>query len=83
MDDVFIAVISHKHGVNFYAAETEDLLDGEIATFCRDYWSDVADIAELDEPPKDDKEVIGIYFECHPDETLEKGSTEITRKKRT
>jgi len=37
---IYTATISHKHGVNLYHAPSQDDLDAQILSFCREYWED-------------------------------------------
>lgn len=67
--DIHVAHIGHRHGTNFYAALSRDLLMGEVADYCREYWDEVAD--DRDAATLDDEEVASIYFELHPNEYLE------------
>lgn len=69
---VWLATIHHKHGVNGYAAVTEQQLRHDLAEYARDWWADaVARDPELAaEPPLDDRGAIARYFEAVEDEQL-------------
>ena len=41
----------------------------EIAEFCREYWSEIAN--DRDSDTLDDEDIARIYFEIHPDESLQ------------
>lgn len=72
---VYIATVSHRHGVNTYAALSKDVLDSKLADYCRDSWSEIVRSDIPDEPPEDmtDDEIISTYFENHPSEYLDAG----------
>ena len=60
MDSVHIAVVSHRHGMNVYAATTKERLEKQVADYCRNSWDDF--VEEDQEPPKKDADVIDVYF---------------------
>ena len=61
------ATISHRHGFNVYVQPTEDLLEEELAEYCRDNWNEVAEAPESQdppqEPPENDADCIETYFQ--------------------
>ncbi len=67
--DIHVAHIDHSAGANLYAAVGRETLMREIAEFCREYWSEIAD--DRDPDTLDDEEIARIYFELHPDEYLQ------------
>jgi hypothetical protein len=70
---VWLAIIRHKHGVNGYAAVTEQQLFDELAGFCRDWWMDAVerDPQLPAQPPLDEREIVERYFEAVEDEQLD------------
>ena len=56
---IYTAVIDHKHGTNTYASVTEEGIRKEVADYCREWWTDFTDV----KIPKDDQQVIDIYFD--------------------
>lgn len=66
MDRVWVAAVTHKYGVNFYASKTEAGLLHQLADYCREWWGS--------EPfPETDQEVITAYFEDHDPEYYDLG----------
>ena len=61
MDSVHIAVVSHRHGMNVYAATTKYRLEKQVADYCRDWWIQV--LGKDKKIPNKDSEVIDVYFE--------------------
>ena len=49
--------------------ESGKALMREIAEFCREYWSEIAN--DRDSDTLDDEDIARIYFELHPDESLQ------------
>ena len=58
---LYTATIEHKHGTNTYASLTEEGIRKEVADYCREWWTDFENLPE--EAPKDDQEVIDLYFD--------------------
>lgn len=59
---IHVALIEHRRNGDFvYAAEDTDLLDRQVAAFCRGDWP--TDYPEHPTPPKSDCECIAAYFE--------------------
>jgi len=56
---VYVATISHRHGDNVYVSRTEEGLNKQVANFCREWWHEIDDAVTI---PKDDNEVIELYF---------------------
>jgi hypothetical protein len=76
MSEISVAIIDHKFGTNFYAAETEDGIYAELAEFCREWWGDTG----LDTPPpENDTDCVQAYFEAVQDEHYVVNTTEIRK----
>lgn len=39
-NQIFVAVISHKHGLNCYTSRSSDGLYDKLAEYCKDWWYD-------------------------------------------
>lgn len=67
---VFVGIVRLLEGDGevLFANDTEDALIKEVAEWCRTHWADVSswapeeDLAALEEPPKDDRVCIQVYF---------------------
>jgi hypothetical protein len=70
---IWIAVITHKFGANFYAAATEALLYKVIRDeFVEQWWDEGAGTGGGNGPmPDDPQEAVLQYFEDHFNETLQ------------
>lgn len=74
---VHTAMVSHKHGTNFYVAQTSRDLDAEIAGYCEEWWNDARE--RDDELPEttdglDNSEIASLYFAAMDDEYVDTGS---------
>lgn len=66
---VFVGVVEHRYGTNFYASKTWAGLRRQVAEYCREYWSAVRNtVGKI--PPEDDPLCIELYFEAHKDESF-------------
>ena len=68
---VWVGVVDHKHGTNIYAATTDDGVYGQVADYCREWWS--REMPEGSPAPTGlaDYEVVRAYFDAqseHGDE---------------
>ncbi len=64
---IHLATITHRFGNNAYAALTEDDLISNVATYCRQNWSDSARSDEPVETFTDDT-IIDAYFDGNDEE---------------
>lgn len=73
--EVFFAIIDHKHGSDTFCATNEDDCLAEIAEYCKEYWSEIADQGHVPATTKgmNDSEIIDTYFYSHHSEHLTKG----------
>jgi hypothetical protein len=65
---VWLAAISHRHGVNTYVAAGEDALEAQVAAFCREYWDELRMNGTTE--GLSDAELISRYFGSHHTDTL-------------
>jgi hypothetical protein len=63
---IFVATVSHRHGINAYAAKTRAGIQKQLADYCREWW----DEAGLDPVAEGtaDSDIIDAYFEICGDE---------------
>lgn len=74
---IHIATISHRHGINFYTALTQQALDAEVAGFCDEWWSEARqNDEELPETTEgmSDADVASAYFAAMDDEYIEEST---------
>lgn len=75
------AIVSHRHGTNFYTSLTAEGLDAEIAGYCDDWWSEARqhdeDLPETTEGMSND-EIASTYFEAVEEEYVERSTDELT-----
>jgi hypothetical protein len=68
---IYTAIITHKHGVNFYASRTEAGLEKQIVDYAKEWWGDAALPFKDDGEPQTDgmspREIIGDYFDAMAD----------------
>ena len=69
-DSIYTAAITHKYGVDFFAAATKELLNKEIASYVEEWWSDSFD-GESAPEGKTDSELIDLYFHGEQEEALD------------
>jgi hypothetical protein len=69
---IYVGCIDHRHGRNWYVAETKKELFAQIAVFCRSWWGEVT-LLEKATIPKSDRAVVEQYFAAREDETWEYG----------
>ena len=62
MEKIFVGVIEHKYGTNYYASRTQDGLEKQIADFCRDWWDSFVSLCDI-EIPDEPEAIIEIYFD--------------------
>ena len=82
---IHTALISHRHGTDFYVSRTEDGIYSKVADYCRQYWSELNNSGHTEEdadetaPPKDwsDKEIVAHYFEEHGTEGVDIGTADL------
>lgn len=73
---VYIATISHRHGVNAYASKTLEGLSDQIYDYVCDWWSETQTPKDCRRMKKDD--AIKEYFDSREDEYLDlHGATEV------
>lgn len=75
--EVFFAIVDHKHGTNTYCAASEDECLAEIAEYCREYWSEIAERGHSPATTEGmtDSDIVQTYFDDHDSEYLTKGSS--------
>ena len=66
--DIHVAFIDHRHGGDLYAAFTREALMAEVASFCREWWSEIRDTRDPATLP--DEDAGSIYFDAHEEEYL-------------
>ncbi|WDF75250.1 DUF5983 family protein [Novosphingobium sp. KACC 22771] len=66
--DIHVGVIEHKEGANIHVSLDRPALEGQIAEFCREWWSDIRDPRKA--ANLSDTEVIETYFDRHDSECL-------------
>lgn len=74
---IHTAMISHRHGSDFYTSFTPDGLDAEIAGFCDQYWSEAREYDDsLPETTEGmtDEEIATAYFSAVTDEYIDRGT---------
>ncbi len=67
-----IAIVSHRHGNNAYAAKTDAGLYRQLADYCREYWSEAFPDPDQDPSIGDDvnmtdRQIVDAYFEVMND----------------
>jgi len=67
--------IDHRHGRNWYVAETKKELFAQVAVFCREWWHEIADRPAM---PKSDRAVVEQYFDTRGDERWEYGCEKLS-----
>ena len=65
METINVAMISHKHGNNFYLSKTEEGLRNIIYNYVVEYWEFEQEI------PADKEDAITLYFDLMPGEWLD------------
>ena len=66
---IWIAVISHRHGINTYAARTRAKLRKQLYAYVREWWA--SEIPDEPMPQFDKQDAIDQYFERVGHETLD------------
>jgi hypothetical protein len=61
--------IKQREGAHVIVGTDKDDAHVELLQYVNLWWDDVSTAAELDEPPDDDEEAIGMYFDLHREET--------------
>jgi hypothetical protein len=65
MPDIYVGLVHHKHGLNVYAAMTAQGVTAQVANYCREWWSDLAESDDLPATvPETDNKVVSDYFEA-------------------
>lgn len=65
---VHVGVIEHNFGTTIYIAQDSKSLSAQLASFCRDYWSEIGDAEDVGQ--LDDEATITTYFERHHRDTM-------------
>ena len=73
--DVWLAVILHSHGTNFYAQPTKAKLDAEIAEYCREFANEEGVVLT---DAMTDEEAIDTYFDLVHGEDLVREAGPVT-----
>lgn len=58
---IFVAAITHEHGVNTYAAKTETGINQQLAEYCIEYWE--IEMVPGTHAGMSDSEIVVTYFE--------------------
>jgi len=65
--DVHVAAVEHRHGMNLHVALDADILDAQVAAYCREWWKEIGD--SRDPHSLSDRDVIATYFDDHGHES--------------
>lgn len=65
---IYVATISHRHGMNILIENSRKKLDKEIYEYVSENWSELNEGPEM---PRDAQDAISHYFESVGDEYLE------------
>jgi hypothetical protein len=71
---VCYGLITHKHGVDVYLAETENGLFKKLRTYCDDYWDDEIGSRTFQSKPSsdlNDEDAVHMYFDLVESEFLD------------
>jgi hypothetical protein len=70
---IWVCTYAHRHGVDGWACESEDLAFATMAGPCREFWEEAREIESSHvrpeeprlpaRPPKDDRAVVDLYFQ--------------------
>jgi len=74
---VYVGCVDHRHGRNWYVAETKKELFAQVAAFCREWWHEIA-AADRPAMPKSDRAVVEQYFDSQDDEFWEYGCEKLS-----